>query len=263
MAFFTDQLNRKIEVVYPPKKIVSLVPSQTELLHYLGLENKVVGITKFCVHPTDWFKTKELVGGTKNVKVEKIKSLSPDLIIANKEENIKEQIEELAEFFPIWISDVNNLTEAYEMIAGVGAVTGRQEEANRLVNEIKVSFDKYKVASAGTKKVAYLIWKDPYMTVGGDTFINSMLQQTPFLNVFADQSRYPQVSIDDLNASGCEVIFLSSEPYPFALKHVDELKTLLPGVDVVLVDGEPFSWYGSRLLTAPPYFAALQQALVD
>ncbi len=264
MALFTDQLNRTIEVSFPPKRIVSLVPSQTELLHYFGLSDEVIGITKFCVHPTEWFQKKERIGGTKNLNIKKIVGLKPNLIIANKEENTKEQIEELATFFPVWISDVNTLSEAYKMIVDIGSLTGKEGAAQQLVSNIKLLFSQYRAqVPIEKKKAAYLIWKDPYMTVGGDTFIHTMMHEAPFENVFAHQNRYPQVTVDDLKASNCEFVLLSSEPYPFAQKHADELSLQLPGVKILLVDGELFSWYGSRLLQAPLYFEMLQQMAVD
>src|ERR1700741_3198050 len=108
---FIDQTGRKISIPQIPQRIISLVPSQTELLFDLGLDKEVVGITKFCVHPPEWFQTKTRVGGTKQLKIDLIKQLQPDLIIANKEENVKEQIEELEKHFPVWISDVNNLED--------------------------------------------------------------------------------------------------------------------------------------------------------
>lgn len=120
MAVYTDQLGRKIELNYIPKRIISVVPSQTELLHSLGMEEEVIGITKFCVHPQQWFRIKIRIGGTKQLDIGKIKNLQPDLIIANKEENTRDQIEKLAIHFPVWISDVNTLEDALSMIYSIG-----------------------------------------------------------------------------------------------------------------------------------------------
>ncbi len=259
MPFFTDQLNRKIEVTQMPQRIISLVPSQTELLHDLGLNEEVIGITKFCIHPNEWFRTKQRVGGTKNLDIQKIRSMNPDLIIANKEENNKEQIEELAADFPVYTSDVNNLQQALQMIEQVGSITNKIEEAETMIKKIKSGFTHLKENTSNNYiRTAYLIWKDPYMTVGGDTFINDMLFHAGFKNIFCHQNRYPEVTIEEIRLENCQVLFLSSEPYPFKQKHIDELQELLPNTKIMLADGECFSWYGSHLLQAPAYFQKLQ-----
>jgi ABC-type Fe3+-hydroxamate transport system substrate-binding protein len=260
MPFFSDQLHRTIELKKPPQRIISLVPSQTELLYHLGLEEEVVGITKFCIHPESWFRGKQRIGGTKNINIEKIKTLQPDLIIANKEENVQEQIEELAILFPVWVSDVNTLEEAYDMIEGIGRVTTRSAEATQLITSIKTIFSQ--LQTPDTKlKTAYLIWKDPFMSIGGDTFIHDMLQQAGFSNIFENHSRYPSITVEGLRTAGCQLLLLSSEPYPFKQKHIDELTSQLPYTKIMLVDGEMFSWYGSRLLKAPAYFHRLHQQI--
>ncbi len=255
-----------------PKKIISLVPSQTELLHYFNLEKETIGITKFCVHPKNWFKTKTRVGGTKTTNIKKIKELHPDLIIANKEENVQEQIEELALHYPVWVTDVNNLDDALKMITDIGELTNKEKEAGLLVKEINIGFEnlshKPKTLNpsqslADKPKTAYLIWQKPFMTIGGDTFINDMLLKAGFNNIFANKKRYPEVTIEDLqirrmpSIANCQLLLLSSEPYPFKQKHIDELQVHLPGTKIVLADGEFFSWYGSRLLKAPAYFKQL------
>jgi ABC-type Fe3+-hydroxamate transport system substrate-binding protein len=257
---FTDQLGRTIELNQPPKRIISLVPSQTELLHDLGLDEEVIGITKFCVHPEKWFRTKTRIGGTKTVNIEKIKELQPDLIIANKEENVKEQIEELEKHFPVFVTDVNSLDDAYQMIYSVGNLVQKTVSAQRMISNINLGFGEISTLSKNYS-AAYLIWKDPYMTIGGDTFIDDMLYYAGFVNVFSDKSRYPEITIEDLKISGCELLLLSSEPYPFKQKHIDELQEQLPNIKIILVDGEMFSWYGSRLLHAPKYFQELKTKL--
>ncbi len=247
-----------------PQRIISLVPSQTELLYHLGLEERVVGITKFCVHPEAWFRNKTRVGGTKNVNIEKVLSLQPDLIIANKEENVKEQIEALAASVPVWVSNVNNLNDAYDMISTIGAMTDRSMQAAELIIKIKKGFDELEISTQSITiplRCAYLIWKDPYMTVGGDTFINDMLARCSLQNAFAHLERYPQITLAELQAAKCQVVLLSSEPYPFKEKHIAEIEKALPGVKVLLVDGEMFSWYGSRLVEAVSYFSRFEADL--
>ena len=245
-------------LLYRPKKIISVVPSQTELLHYLGLQGETIGITKFCIHPQEWYSTKTKVGGTKTLNINLIKKLQPDLIIANKEENVKEQIEELAKDFNVLVTDVNNVEDALQMIVQIGQVTQKEKEALRLVNEIKNGFAKIKQPMQKIN-TAYLIWNKPYMTVGGGTFINDILSQCGLQNIFADKERYPEMSIADLLIANCQLVLLSTEPYPFKQKHIDELQQQLPHTKIILVDGEMFSWYGSRMLLMPQYL----QRLVD
>jgi len=256
-------LQKTTSLGYIPKKIVSLVPSQTELLHYLGLTEQTAGITKFCIHPSAWFKTKTCVGGTKTINKKIIDQLQPDLIIANKEENLKEQIELLASDFPVWLTDVSSLDESLSMISDIGKLTGKEEKAAKLVIQIKAAFKQITIPKQ-TVRSAYLVWRKPYMTIGGDTFINDMLLSCGFKNVFEDKKRYPEVNITDLQNANCGVVFLSSEPYPFQQKHIDELAIHLPGCKIILTDGEMFSWYGSRLLLSPQYFEKLiKQILVS
>ena len=250
---------------YVPKRIVSLVPSQTELLHWFGLEQETVGITKFCVHPDSWFHEKARVGGTKAVNKSLVDSLQPDLIIANKEENLKENIEGLAIDYPVWLTDVKNLDDALQMINDIGKLVGKQKEAQSLINEVKKNFDSLDSHLPTTNykvRTCYLIWKDPYMTIGGDSFINDMLFRCGFENIFANKTRYPEISFADLPGANCQLLLLPSEPFPFKKKHVHELQILLPQTKIVLVDGEMFSWYGSRLLSAAEYFKKLISSIL-
>lgn len=242
--------------IRPPRKIISLVPSQTELLAYLCLDKEVTGITKFCVHPSEWFKTKTRIGGTKTINIRLIKELQPDLIIANKEENLKEQIEVLAVDFAVWVTDVNNLEDALIMINDVGELTHKTTEAATLVTQIKNEFSQLPATNYNIQS-AYLIWQNPYMAAGSDTFINDMLKHCGLKNAFEKQTRYPEITLDDLKIADCRLILLSSEPFPFEQKHVSELQQQLPGKKIILVDGEMFSWYGSRLLKAAGYFKQL------
>jgi len=262
MPVFTDQTGRTISLPYIPHRIISLVPSQTELLHCLGLEEETIGITKFCVHPKEWFHKKTRVGGTKTININLVHQLQPDLIIANKEENVKEQVEELARDHSVWLTDVNNLEEALQMIKDIGDLTGKEKEAAVLADEINTRFELLSRQTTNLKlQAAYLIWRDPYMTVGGDTFINDMMDKCGFINAFGSKERYPEINIAELKTQNCKLLLLSSEPYPFKQKHIDELSAQLPGCKIILADGEMFSWYGSRLLLAPGYFHELQSSL--
>ncbi|HWK05584.1 MAG TPA: helical backbone metal receptor [Puia sp.] len=289
MPLFTDQLGRTISLDRPPRRIISLVPSQTELLHTLGLEEEVIGITKFCVHPQQWFRHKTRVGGTKDIRPEVIHSLQPDLIIANKEENDRAQVEQLFPHYPVWISNVATLADALQMIRSVGDLTGKTAPALSLAEEITRRFAALGFP-APSPRTAYFIWRferpafrsrrmdvnasvrhisedstravTSWMVAGGDTFIQDMLTHAGFINIFQDLPRYPVIGLESLAGSGCELVLLSSEPYPFREKHIGEIRAILPKARVLLVDGEIFSWYGSRLLQAPAYFLQIQDSLL-
>jgi ABC-type Fe3+-hydroxamate transport system substrate-binding protein len=256
----TDQIGKALFIHNPPQRIISLVPSQTELLYTLGLDNNVVGITKFCVHPAQWHQHKKRIGGTKNINLETIRQLQPDLIIANKEENNKEQVEALQAVYPVYISDINNLEEALVMIKDIGSITNTQAPAAAFIENIKQAFCNLLPLSTPIN-TAYLIWQDPFMTVGGDTFINHQLAVCGFKNIFSHLQRYPVVTIEALQQANCELLLLSSEPYPFKEKHIAALQKQLPHTRIALADGEYFSWYGSRLLHAPAYFKELMTCL--
>ncbi|MCY7328817.1 MAG: helical backbone metal receptor [Saprospiraceae bacterium] len=257
---FYDQLQRSVHLPqWPPRRIISLVPSQTELLYDLGLEQEVVGITKFCVHPPAWFQQKTRIGGTKTLDLQKIAALQPDLIIGNKEENDQAQIEALAGQYPVWLSDVSTLEDALEMILRIGSLTNRAAMARQLATDIRQAFEGLEVQQP-LRRVAYFIWRKPYLVAADATFIHSMLVRAGFENVFAHRSRYPEITLSELAEAQPEVILLSSEPYPFAEKHFAALREVCPAARIQLLDGEMFSWYGSRLWQAPAYFQALKVA---
>ena len=261
MPFFdcTDALGRLVRLAEPPRRIVSLVPSQTELLAALGLDAEVVGLTRFCVHPAGWKAAKAIVGGTKTVDVDRVRQLAPDLVLANKEENVREQVEALADVAPVFVTDVADVDGALRMIRDVGALVGRPAEAARLADAVAEGFG---ALPAWTPlRALYLIWRDPWMTVGDDTVIADVMRRGGLVNAVAGRRRYPALTDDAVRALAPEVVLLSSEPYPFAQKHVADVQALVPDARVVLVDGEPFSWYGSRLRETPAALAALRQRL--
>lgn len=255
----TDQTNSAVQIPTGPLRIISLVPSQTELLHYLALDKEVIGITKFCVHPPKWFKNKTRVGGTKHYHFDRIEALSPNLIIANKEENDKEQIFQLAESYPVWVSDIKNLADAYEMIQSIGTMTNTTTQAKELIEKIQDGFLKLKtqVTDRPNLRVLYLIWQKPYMTVGGDTFINEMIEKAGWTNCYAEHTRYPVLTEKEMKSLHPDIILLSSEPFPFKEKHINSIASLCPQAVIKLVDGEFFSWYGSRLLQTSEYLRKL------
>ena len=255
MPLYHDQMHRQIEIPAKPQRIISIVPSQTELLFDLGLDAEVIGITKYCVHPKEKVKNVTKVGGTKDLNISRIKSLNPDLIIGNKEENERGQVEELMQHFPVWMSDISDLESALDMIQKVGEITDRSSYAQDLIIRITNQFNK-PTLKLSQNLVAYFIWRKPYMVAGKGTFIDDMLQKCGFINVF-EAGRYPEITQAQLQTANPQLVLLSSEPYPFKEKHIHEFQAILPNAAIKVVDGEMFSWYGSRLLQAPHYFEQL------
>lgn len=253
---FQDQIGREISLSSVPERIVSLVPSQTELLVSMGLEEKLVGITKFCVHPSHLRKEKQVVGGTKNVDLEKIRLLEPDLILCNKEENTLEMVHGLNKIAPVHVSDVITIQNALDLIMQYGKIFNITALAERIVNRTKeeIAHLKLSIHQKTRKKVVYIIWKEPLMAAGQDTYINSMLELNNFENVIKEK-RYPIVDLNYLKEKDVDLVMLSSEPFPFKEAHKSMFKNL--NVKVVLIDGEFFSWYGPRLLKAMSYFKGL------
>ena len=257
----TDQLGREVHLKSPAKRIVSLVPSQTELLFDLGLNEEVIGITKFCIHPEHWLQEKMIIGGTKNFHIDRIKPLQPDLIIANKEENTKELIEELALHYPIYISDVNNIEDALQMIGDIGILTGKSSLAKALIFDIKNSRNDLYSINQTKKSCYYFIWKNPWLAVGGDTFINTMIEEAGFVSLSKNQTRYPEIDFDNIDKDP-DFLLLSSEPYPFKQEDADFLQSKFPSSKILFVDGTYFSWYGSRMKEAFQHFSNLRKTSV-
>jgi ABC-type Fe3+-hydroxamate transport system substrate-binding protein len=261
---FKDQLGNQIQINFPPKRIVSLVPSQTELLFDLGLNEQIVGLTKFCIHPIEKFAAKQKVGGTKKLNLKVIRDLKPDLIIGNKEENSKVDIETLQKEFPVWMSDIYTLEDAGRTIDDIGTLIDRRPEANYLNHLITAGFRDLQTLALQrgiNKTAAYVIWKEPYMFAGRNTFIHDVLTKIGLRNIIT-QSRYPAIDLSLLVELDPDFVFLSSEPYPFKQKHIEEIAKVLPQAKVLLVDGEMFSWYGSRLVKAVQYFFDFQRQLI-
>jgi len=256
MALLHDQIGNQIELEEKPLRIVCLVPSITEYLYDLGLDDRVVGITKFCVHPVQWRKEKQIIGGTKQQNLDEIRSLQPDLIIASKEENVKSYIVKLWEHCPVYVSDVDDLTSAIDMMKDVAVLTGKEKEGDEITQAILQKFNLLKSQADNLIEVSYCIWRNPWMWAGTDTFISKMLSYAGFKNVIST-FRYPEIEMSEMIAQKPEYIFLSSEPFPFGEPHIDELKEKYPDSKFIIVDGEMFSWYGSRMLKAPDYFNSL------
>ena len=274
MLYCTDPTGFSISLAQPATRIVSLVPSLTELLFDLGLEQEVCGISKFCIHPDHWFRTKTRIGGTKNPNLDRIIDLQPDLILANKEENRKEDILALRAHTPIYCSDIANLAGNHDALLQIGKLTGRADKANELLREIDHNVGQWKkelpklkaqssFAAADHPRVLYLIWRNPYMSVGSDTYIHSLLQLAGFRNYLSNANRYPSVELDSLRKDPPDIVLLSSEPYPFKPVHFDEIRSLFPDSYVLPADGELFSWYGSRPRRLLEGFMQLWQQIIS
>lgn len=259
-----DQIGRVHNLETTPKRIISLVPSQTELLYDLGLEEEILGITKFCVHPKHLKATKQIVGGTKQVKIDKIKALQPDIIITNKEENTKEIVEELSKICPVWVTNIETFDDNLQMISDFGQLFNKRIEAQKWKDKILFAYHDFHqfIKDKPLRKVAYFIWANPYMVVGKDTFINEMITLNRFKNIYEEKGRYPEIELEKIRKEGNpEIVFLSSEPFPFKDDHAFEIGRNTHHAKTIFVDGEMFSWYGSRLLKAFDYFKQLHQKL--
>jgi ABC-type Fe3+-hydroxamate transport system substrate-binding protein len=259
-----DQIHTTLEIKETPKRIVCLVPSITELLVDLGLEEAIVGITKFCVHPAGLINKKTLVGGTKNSKIDVIKLLRPDIILCNKEENTKEIVENCQQIATTHVADIFTIADTLQLIHQYGQIFSCQEKAKEIIRNIqkKNSYFIEFIKTTKEKKVAYFIWKTPWMAAGNNTFINHLLEINNFKNVFKHHNRYPEIDLEEFHkVNDLDLILLSSEPYPFSEKHVLELQNTFKKTPIILVNGEFFSWYGTRLLLAFDYFKKLQNRL--
>jgi ABC-type Fe3+-hydroxamate transport system substrate-binding protein len=255
LRIVTDQINNQVRIPSGPLRIVCAVPSLTELLFDLGLQDSMVGITKYCVHPAEDVVDVPKIGGTKDLQIDKIIALQPTLIIANKEENIKEQIETLTTHCAVLVTDISTIDDGLQAIALIGEAVNKIDTANYLILKIKQEI--LQLGSFTKLRAAYLIWRKPYMGAGADTYITQMMHLAGFTNCI-QQHRYPAIVVDDLQQLQLDILLLSSEPFPFAQKHIDELQPYLPNTSIIIVDGEMFSWYGSRLLHAPKYFSNLR-----
>ncbi len=243
-------------------RIISTVPSITELLSDLGLSDEVVGITKFCVHPEAWFRNKERIGGTKTLKVNKILDLKPDLVIANKEENVKEQIEQLQESAEVFLTEIKTVEDNINLIQELSKLTDKRMTGLRLVSEFRLALDSLEPLTPALR-CTYLIWQKPYMTVGRDTYIHNVMSNLGLKNVFSDRDRYPTILLEDIKDKRTDLILLSSEPFPFKLDHLNFFRSAFPHCQICLVDGEAFSWHGTRLIKKARYLKSLIQSIAD
>lgn len=252
-----DHLGREVFLPDPPQRVISLCPSQTETLVDMGLGSRLVGRTRFCIHPKAQLSKVARVGGTKEVDVDRIRALAPDLIIGEKEENTPEMIAELERICPVYVTDVRDIDSAIRMVLDLGTIVGLKEAAEGIATRVTASL-------AGIKPLPnplsclYMIWKNPWMAAGADTFIDSMLKKCGFNNLALGLSgRYPVLDEEVFQQKKPEIVLLSSEPFPFKESHIADLQNILPQSRIVLVDGEMFSWYGSHLVGVENYLNLL------
>ncbi len=261
----TDQLGTQHTFEATPSRIVSIVPSLTELLHDIGLEENIVGITKFCVHPFHYKSTKKIIGGTKKVHYEKIRLLQPDIIIASKEENTPEIVAELSKICPVWVTDIVTIEDNFEMIKSFGELFNKRVETKKWIEKMEFALNDFNrfMQTKQFYKVAYFIWANPYMVAGNNTYINEVLKLNKFNNIYQNrEERYPEIIIQKMRIQGDpELVLLSSEPFPFTDEHAFELGRFTHHAKTIFVDGEMFSWYGTRMLKAFTYFKALHEKL--
>jgi iron complex transport system substrate-binding protein len=255
-----DHLGRRVELPDVAQRIVSLCPSITETLFHLGVGERVVGRTRFCVRPAQAVRQAQVVGGTKQVDVERVRSLRPDLVIAQKEENTREVVDALAVFAPVFVGDVETMDDGLRLIDDLGVITGSVSAATQLVRAVREAFADLPQADA--VRVAWLIWRNPWMAAGAHTYITDLLQRAGFVNVCArmDDARYPEITLAQLRERKTQVVLLSSEPYPFAESHARELSEQLPGMRVLCADGE-LSWYGVGMVRAARELTRLVRAV--
>ena len=242
-----------------PQRIVSLIPSTTELLCDLGLADRLVGVTAYCVEPREVVRSKTRVGGEKDPDLERIRSLAPDLVVANVEENVQAHVETLREWgIRVWVTYPRAVADSLRMIRELGEVTGASAPATALLHQLEPLVARARAAAAARPSVPvfYAIWRSPYMTIGADTYLSDVLATCGAANVFGDRpERYPAVTLDEVAARRPSVILLPDEPFRFRRGHLKDFDpyTDIPAVRqgrLHLVDGKPFSWHGRRLADA-------------
>jgi len=254
-----DGRGHEIRLDRRPERIVSLVPSTTETLHHLGCEDRVVGVTRFCVHPQPWVRSLPLVGGTKDVDIQRVRALKPDLVLGNCEENTREIFAALEPEFPVYASFPKTVDQAIDDLGSIGRLLQVEKQAEDW--RVKIQEQQRELRSIRQRlepfSYAYLIWRDPWMSVSNDTFIASMLAEAGGTNALGSRShRFPTLTNSDLMECGADLFLLSSEPFPFRPRHREEIAALgISESRVRFVNGEFCSWHGVRMRSAMAYLA--------
>ncbi len=252
-----DAVGTEHAVAGSDARIVSLVPSVTELLCDLGLASQLVGRTGFCIHPREVVRSIPKVGGTKDVKVDRIRELAPTHVVVNVDENTKETVGELARFVPsIVVTHPLAPEDNLGLYRLLGGIFDRPTETERLCDDFAAAFADLMVVTPPPERVLYLIWREPWMTVSRDTYISRTLALVGWETVPEEATtRYPELDPAAV-AGSVDRVLLSSEPYRFREKHLAEVEALVPGARVSLIDGEMTSWYGSRAIAGLRYLGA-------
>ncbi|MDM1046415.1 ABC transporter substrate-binding protein [Myroides sp. 1354] len=265
MLILKDQLGREHRFEQSPKRIVSLVPSLTETLFDLGLEDELVGITTACMHPYQLRVTKTSIGEPKKVDIEQIQLMQPDVVVASPTENTMEDIERLQAICPVWLVDVRTMDQNFQLIELLGQLFNKRTEARKWMD--KISFGQKDLMDFVSErpgfKVAYFIGKDPFVVAGEGTFIQELLELNKFENVYADRVElYPEVEIKKIRIQGDpELVFLPSMPYAFQEEDAFEIGRFTHHGKTIFVEGEMFSWYGTRVCKAFDYFKQIHNRL--
>jgi ABC-type Fe3+-hydroxamate transport system substrate-binding protein len=228
-------------------RIVSLCPSITETLIDFGLAESLAGITRYCIHPRSITRKLNKVGGTKNPDIAAILMLQPDLVFMNEEENTKEAHTVLSDRLHVEVSFPRTVTEVPAMLRRIGQLTDRIEMGERRARELENTLAELESKKSEAFRFAYLIWRDPWMTVGTDTYVSDLISRAGGINVYADSSeRYPTTSMEDLHERRADLVLLPDEPYRFKDRDRGELTRILPNTRIELVSGDDCSWHGVR-----------------
>jgi ABC-type Fe3+-hydroxamate transport system substrate-binding protein len=261
----TDDLGFRLELKSHPHRIISLVPSWTETLFAMGLGNEVVGVTKFCVEPADGVAAVEKIGGTKNPDLRAIAKLEPDFVIANAEENRREDVEKIREQgVPVFTTYPKTIPGAVESILKLGAALGKESDANLMAREIVRNVSGIEASVGVWSKLRFRVfcpvWKNPWIAFNGDTYAHDVLRMLGFNNIYATAGeRYPRATLEEALELRPDFVLLPDEPYEFDAKDVEELKPLLPPAlsrRVVLIDGRDLHWYGVHMVNGLTTLAA-------
>ncbi len=233
------------------RRIVSLVPSLTHTLALWGLSSEIVGCTQFCVEPPSLYKSATQVGGTKDFDVEKISRLHPTHILLNKEENPKDRVEFLMAHYPCLLTFPCGPADVPDMLRAMGSFLSCSDRAEKEALELEQLLHDDGGITRIQRSFLYLIWRNPYMAVGTDTYISRLLEAMGWQNSYQGAERYPSLSLEQIEELAPEVILMSSEPFPFKKRHARELRANCPKLDqgskrIYGIDGRLMSWYGSK-----------------
>ena len=263
-----DDLGDRVELNVPAARIVSLVPSITETLFELGAGGQVAGVTDYCIHPAAAVAQILKVGGTKGFSLDRVVGLEPDLVIANKEENRKPEVEALRRECPVFVTDPRTVEQAMKTVLDLGMLTGRAVEASTMAADCESRLSGvYPATLARPFRTVCFVWRDPWMAVGSDTYVGDLLDTFGFKNIFASEDgRYPQTSLEAVLDRGPEVIMLPDEPFEFGSGDVGEIEAFFAErgapVKIFAMDGTLLTWFGYRTALGVDYLQRTKTSLL-